>query len=155
MSRDPVFQHLKPISAKAFEVCRPSKPSSLLTMTRVRNNTDAANVEYISNERSNPCIGAAILRHWAWLQKIFVVFLEKLFEKSAMFISRQPLHVIGTFLLVAIALTCGFVKLEVEENVKYLFLPEDSEASLDIRRARSYGFELELRQEEVIIFAKK
>ena len=32
MSRNPVFQHLKPISAKAFEVCRPSKPSSLLTM---------------------------------------------------------------------------------------------------------------------------
>ena len=71
-----------------------------------------------------------------------------------MFISRQPLHVIGIFLFVAIALTCGFVKLEVEENVKYLFLPEDSEASLDIRRARSYGFELELRQEEVIIFPK-
>ena len=71
-----------------------------------------------------------------------------------MFISRQPLHVIGIFLFVAIALTCGFVKLEVEENVKYLFLPEDSEASLDIRRARSYGFELELRQEEVIILPK-
>ena len=32
MSCDPVFQHLKPISAKAFEVCRHSKPSSLLTM---------------------------------------------------------------------------------------------------------------------------
>ena len=34
LSRDPVFQHLKPISAKAFEVCRPSKPSSLLTMVK-------------------------------------------------------------------------------------------------------------------------
>ena len=32
LSRDPAFQHLKPISTKAFEVCRPSKPSTLLTM---------------------------------------------------------------------------------------------------------------------------
>ena len=71
-----------------------------------------------------------------------------------MCISRRPFHVIGICLLVAIAFTCGFVKLEVEENVKYLFLPEDSEASLDIRKARSYGFQLELRQEEVIILPK-
>ena len=72
-----------------------------------------------------------------------------------MFISRRPIHVIFICLFVSIALTCGFVKLEVEENVKYLFLPEDSEASLDIRKARRFGFELELRQEEVIILPKK
>jgi hypothetical protein len=32
MSRDVPFQHLKLISSKAFEVCRPSKPCPLLTM---------------------------------------------------------------------------------------------------------------------------
>jgi hypothetical protein len=32
MSRDVPFQHLKLISWKAFEVCRPSKPCPLLTM---------------------------------------------------------------------------------------------------------------------------
>ena len=71
-----------------------------------------------------------------------------------MCISRRPFHVIVVCLSIAIALTCGFMKLDVEENVKYLFLPEDSEASLDIRRARKFGFELEFRQEEVIILAK-
>ncbi len=111
-------------------------------------------VEYLSQERPQPCFGAGCLRHWAWLQKVFVVFLEKLFEKSALFISRRPFHVILICLSVAIALTCGFVKLEVEENVKYLFLPEDSESSQDIRKARNLGFELELRQEEVIILPK-
>lgn len=30
MSRDALFQHHKQISAKAFDVCRPYKPSSLL-----------------------------------------------------------------------------------------------------------------------------
>ena len=59
-----------------------------------------------------------------------------------------------TCLFVAIALTCGFAKLEVEENVKYLFLPENSDASLDIRKARNLGFELEVRQEEIIILPK-
>ena len=71
-----------------------------------------------------------------------------------MLISRRPLHVIFIFLCAVIVLTSGFAKLEVEKSVKYLFLPEDSEASLDIRKARSYGFELELRQEEVIILPK-
>ena len=32
MSRDRTFQHLKPISEKRFEVCRLSKPSSLISM---------------------------------------------------------------------------------------------------------------------------
>ena len=59
-----------------------------------------------------------------------------------------------TCLFVAIAFTCGFAKLEVEKNVKYLFLPENSEASLDIRKARNLGFELEVRQEEIIVLAK-
>ena len=59
-----------------------------------------------------------------------------------------------TCLFVAIAFTCGFAKLEVEKNVKYLFLPENSEASLDIRQARNLGFELEVRQEEIIVLAK-
>ena len=71
-----------------------------------------------------------------------------------MFISRRPLHVIFSFLFVLVVLTSGFAKLEVERSVKYLFLPEDSEASLDIRKARRFGFELELRQEEVIILPK-
>ena len=83
-----------------------------------------------------------------------VMCLEILFQKSAMFISRRPLHLLFICLFAAIALTSGFVKLEVERNVKYLFLPKDSEASLDIRKARRYGFELELRQEEVIILPK-
>ena len=82
------------------------------------------------------------------------MILEILFEKSAMFISRRPLHVIFSFLFVLVVLTSGFAKLEVERSVKYLFLPEDSEASLDIRKARRFGFELELRQEEVIILPK-
>ena len=43
MSRDPVFQHLKPISAKAFEVCRPSKPSSLLTAIFKTGNGESGN----------------------------------------------------------------------------------------------------------------
>ena len=88
------------------------------------------------------------------MQKIFIVFLEILFEKAAMCISRRPLSVILICLFGAVALTCGFLKLENEKSVKYLFLPEESEASLDIRKARSYGFELELRQEEVIILPK-
>ena len=88
------------------------------------------------------------------MQKIFIVFLEILFEKAAMCISRRPLSVIFICLFGAVALTCGFLKLENEKSVKYLFLPEESEASLDIRKARSYGFELELRQEEVIILPK-
>ena len=57
-------------------------------------------------------------------------------------------------LLVAITLTSGFSKLEPEWNVKYLFLPENSEASQDIRKARNLGFELEVRQEEVIVLPK-
>ena len=61
---------------------------------------------------------------------------------------------IFVFLFLAIVLTCGLVKLEVEKNVKYLFLPEDSEASQDIQKARNFGFELEFRQEEVIFLSK-
>ena len=76
------------------------------------------------------------------------------FEKSSLAISRRPLHTILFCLFVTVALTSGFVNLEVEKNVKYLFLPEDSEASMDIRRARNLGFELEFRQEEVIVLPK-
>ena len=57
-------------------------------------------------------------------------------------------------LFVALLLTCGFAKFESEGNVKYLFLPENSEASLDIRKARNLGFEIEVRQEEIIILPK-
>ena len=71
-----------------------------------------------------------------------------------MFISRRPLRVIFIFLFAVIVLTSGLAKLEDENSVKYLFLPEDSEASQDIRKARDFGFEIELRQEEVIILPK-
>ena len=57
-------------------------------------------------------------------------------------------------IFLAFTVTSGFAKLEVEESVKYLFLPENSEASLDIRKARNLGFELEFRQEEVIVLPK-
>ncbi len=71
-----------------------------------------------------------------------------------MFISRQPFLVIFFCLFLTITLTCGLAKLKVDENVKYLFLPEDSKASQDIRKARSFGFEIEFRQEEVIFLPK-
>ena len=71
-----------------------------------------------------------------------------------MFISQRPLHFIFIFLFAVTVLTSGFANLEVEKTVKYLFLPEDSEALLDIRKARRFGFELEIRQEEVIILPK-
>ena len=124
----------------------------------ILNSSDSGNlntdVDYISNERPRSRFGTGLLRHLALLQKLFIVLLEKLFEKSATLISRRPFHVIFVCLIVTISLTCGFVKLEVEQNVKYLFLPEDSEASQDIRKARSFGFELEFRQEEVIVLPK-
>ncbi|XP_028418728.1 NPC1-like intracellular cholesterol transporter 1 [Dendronephthya gigantea] len=91
---------------------------------------------------------------WAWVQMILIIFLEKLFEMSAIFISRRPFRVIFCCLLVTIGLTCGFAMLKVDKNVKYLYLPENSEASQDIRKARSLGFELEVRQEEVVILPK-
>ena len=90
----------------------------------------------------------------AWLQKVVVLFFELMFEKSASLISRRPFHVILLCICFAIALTCGLMKLEVEENVKYLFLPENSEATIDIKRARNLGFEIEFRQEEVIVLPK-
>ena len=117
-------------------------------------NTDDSDNGRTSEKRSQACFGAGILRYWACSQKIFILTLEILFEKSAMFISRRPFHVIFIILFAVIVLTSGFARLEVENNVKYLFLPEDSEASLDIRKARNFEFELELRQEEVIILPK-
>ena len=95
-----------------------------------------------------------IAQNWAWLQRLFLLFLELVFEKSALLISRRPFHVIFLCICVAIALTCGLMKLEVEENVKFLFLPENSEATIDIQRARNLGFEIEFRQEEVIVLPK-
>ena len=117
-------------------------------------NTDVANIDCTTEERSQHSFGAAVLQHWARSHKVFIVFLEILFEKSAIFISRRPLQVICIFLFAAILLTSGFARLKVEKSVKYLFLPEDSEASRDIRKARNFGFEIELRQEEVIVLPK-
>ena len=37
LSRDALFQQQKPIIAKALKVCRPSKPSTLLTMDNLIN----------------------------------------------------------------------------------------------------------------------
>jgi hypothetical protein len=99
------------------------------SIARDKGNHVNSDVEYLTEEQPPYGCGAGCLRQWAWFQKIFVVFLEKLFEKSAMFISQRPFHVIFFCLFVAIGLTCGFVKLDVEQNVKYLFLPEDSQAS--------------------------
>ena len=110
--------------------------------------------EYPSKKRSRSCFAAPFLEKWFWLQKIFIIFLEKFFEISAIFISRRPSRVIFCCLFVTIALTCGFVKLKVDKNVKYLYLPENSEAAEDIRRARNLGFELEVRQEVVVILPK-
>jgi predicted RND superfamily exporter protein len=115
---------------------------------------DDVDVQHISIEKPDPCCGAGFLRLWAWLQKIFFLLLEKIFEKSAMFISRRPFLVIFFCLFLVITLTCGFSKLKVESNVKYLFLPEDSQASQDLQKARRLGFEFEFRQEEVIFLAK-
>ncbi|XP_028417140.1 uncharacterized protein LOC114541414 [Dendronephthya gigantea] len=112
-------------------------------------NIDITNEEYRVS-KSRYCYR----EKWAWVQMILIIFLEKLFEISAIFISRRPLRVIFCCLLVTIGLTCGFVMLKVDKNVKYLYLPENSEASQDIKEAKSLGFELEVRQEEVVILPK-
>ena len=115
---------------------------------------DDVNVKHNSGERPDPSCGAGILRLWAWLQKVFILLLEKLFEKSAMFISRYPFRVIIICVFLVIALTLGFSNLEVEDSVKYLFLPEGSQALQDLQRARRIGFELEFRQEEIIFLPR-
>ena len=135
-------------------------PFKLTKLFFIPNPSDKGNIDtaveyvHLSDEGPRSRFGARFLRHLAWLQKFFVVFLEKCFEKYAMSISRRPFHVIFVCLFLAVVLTCGFVKLEVEKNVKYLFLPEDSQASQDIRKVRNVGFELEFRQEEVIVLPK-
>ncbi len=126
---------------------------SLFLFLRISNNDVNGPIKYVCKKRSKNCL-RKISQHWSWLRKLFIVMIEKLFEKSATFIARRPLRVIFLTLLIAIIFTFGFFKLDVEQRVKYLFLPENSQASQDIVKARSAGFELEFRQEEIIFLPK-
>ena len=85
---------------------------------------------------------------------MFSIFLESCFEKVARFIAKRPFKVVFVTLLTAALFTLGFLYLDVEKSVRYLYLPENSQASNDIKKAAKYGFELDLRMEEIIILPK-
>ena len=125
----------------------------LFLFLRISEDDVSGHAEYMSKKQSNNFL-RTISQYWSWLRKLFIVMIEKIFEKSATFIARNPVGIIFLTLLIAIVFTFGFFKLKVENRVKFLFLPEHSEASQDIVKARNAGFELEFRQEEIIILPK-